>query len=141
MLVEEQLTYQLRGTLINVSKRYGAGHKERVYQQVCAEAFRQAGIPHVEHPQVRIHSLDSGKVVAVHIPDFLITDRIVLELKSVPVCTPQMVEQLVAYLRATVYEVGILVNFGTPVAQIVRRIYTNDRKPWMALIVTKEKHP
>ena len=132
MLAEPDLTYRIRGTLIEVSRRYGPCHKERVYQQACGESFRRCGLPFVAQPRIDIYSLDTGRTIAVHVPDFLVADRILVELKAVPFLPGQAVAQLEQYLRAAVYEIGILVNFCTPKAQIVRRIYTNDRKPWMA---------
>ena len=132
MLLAENLTYRIRNALIEVSSRYGAGHKERVYQQACAEVFQRGAIPYISQPQIDIHSLDTGRKIAVHIPDFVIADCVVVELKAVPQLAFAAVVQLDTYLRATTFEIGILVNFGTPRAEIIRRIYTNDRKPLAA---------
>lgn len=141
MLLEGDLTYQIRKAIIDVSNRYGPGHKERVYQRACAEIFQREGLPFVAQPQIDIHSLDTGKKIAVHIPDFVIAGRVVVELKAMPQLPVAAVTQLVMYLRATTYELGILVNFGTARAQIVRKIYTNDRKLWMARVSVKDVSP
>lgn len=131
MLLDEDFTYRVRGVFIEVSRRYGGGHKERVYQEVCREAFIRLELPFVAQPRVAVHSMDTGHTLATYIPDFVVAERIVVELKAVPWLPPAAVEQLEQYLRVTKYEIGFLVNFGTSKAQICRRIYTNDRKPWM----------
>lgn len=134
MLLEEQLTYAVRGAFIAVSARYGPGHKERVYQVACEEELQRLTIAFVAHPRVHIHSLDSGERIAEYIPDLVIAERIVVELKAVPVLSIVAETQLAMYLRATMYEIGMLVNFGTSKARIIRQIYTNDRKPWFTAI-------
>lgn len=144
MLLDEPLTYQVRGVLIEVSRRYGSGHKERVYQEACREAFVRTGIQFAVQPRVAVHSVDTGRTLATHIPDFVIAERIVVELKAVPWLPPAAATQLEQYLRVTTFEIGFLVNFGTPKAQIVRRIFTNDRKPWMVELTKAglhEPHP
>ena len=139
MLLEQDLTYRIRGVIIAVSSRYGPGHKERVYQGACAEALRSARVSFVAQPKIDICSLDTGKKIAVHVPDFVIADCVVLELKAVPQLAMSAIIQLEMYLRATVYEIGILANFGTARAEIVRRLYTNDRKPWMSVATERSR--
>lgn len=144
MLLDEDLTYRIRGVFIEVSRRYGGGHKERVYQGACREAFVRLEIPFVAQPRVAVHSMDTGRTLATHIPDFIVAERIVIELKAVPWLPPAAAAQLEQYLRVTTYEIGFLVNFGVPKAQIFRRIYTNDQKPWMVELVRGERdtqHP
>lgn len=141
MLAEAELTYHIRGALIEVSRRYGPRHKERVYQQACAETFGRFGLSFVAQPRMDICSLDTGRAIAVYVPDFLVEERVVVELKAVPVLLGQAIAQLEQYLRASAYEIGILVNFGTPRAQIVRRVYTNDRKSWISLVPSKAAGP
>lgn len=138
MLLDEDLTYRVRGVFIKVSRQYGGGHKERVYQEACREALAQAEVPFVAQPRVSVHSMDTGRTLATHIPDFVVAERIVVELKAVPWLPPVAAAQLEQYLRVTKYEVGFLVNFGLSKVQIIRRIYTNDRKPWMAEFVRGE---
>ncbi len=135
MLLNEDLTYRVRGVFIEVSRRYGGGHKERVYQEACREALARAEVPFAAQPRVPVYSMDTGRMLATHIPDFVVAERIVVELKAVPWLPPASAAQLEQYLRVTKYEIGFLVNFGAPKAQIIRRIYTNDRKPWMVEFV------
>ena len=64
-------------------------------------------------------------------PDFVIEDKILIEVKSSKVTSVADEKQLYYYLRNSKYEVGLLVNFSTPKLLIKRIIYTNDRKPYL----------
>jgi len=57
----------------------------------------------------------------------LVNDQIIVELKSVRTLASEHEAQLLNYLKATTYEVGLLLNFG-PKPQIKRKIYDNERK-------------
>ena len=61
-------------------------------------------------------------------PDFLISDKVILEIKSSTITTERDVAQQRSYLKSSKYEVGYLVNFGSDNMDIRRSIYTNDRK-------------
>lgn len=56
-----------------------------------------------------------------------------IEVKAYRFTTKEAVYQLIQYLKASDKEIGIFVNFGIPKADIIRKIYTNDRKPWLHL--------
>lgn len=128
--LEEELSYKLHGLLIEISKKYGYLYKEQFYHNACVEIFDINNLKYISKPRIEICSIDTGKPLTVYIPDFLINNKIVLELKSVKFINKEMVTQLDQYLKASKFEIGYLVNFGIPKAQIIRRIYTNDRKPW-----------
>lgn len=59
--------------------------------------------------------------------DIVVNDVVVVELKSVSTIGIAHENQLQNYLRATKFEVGLLLNFG-PKPEIVRKVFTNDRK-------------
>ena len=131
--MEKELGYKIQGILIEISKKYGNFYKEEFYDKACAELLEIKKINFVSKPKLIIYSLDTGKKLAVYIPDFLIENKIILEIKALPFLPNPAVNQIVQYLKASQYEIGYIVNFGTPKAEILRRIYTNDRKPWFKL--------
>ena len=130
ILLEEDLCYKVRGVFIEVSKNYGYLYKEQLYSGACAELFAKEKIPFVLHPKIKILSQSTGKQLSIYIPDFLVGDKIIVELKALKFLPQEAINQLEQYLKASSYQIGFLVNFGRPRAQIIRRIYTNDRKPW-----------
>jgi GxxExxY protein len=116
------------GALYNVANAYGKGLKETIYQKALAEELEKQGIPFEREKRIDIYSTESGKKLGTYIPDFVIDNKIVLEIKATTFSTRQNLEQQLSYLKASKYELGYLVNFSTPKLYLKRSIYTNDRK-------------
>lgn len=130
-LLEEKLTYKLRGIFIEISKEHGCLYKEKVYQKLLKEAFKNKGIKSVSHPRIPIYNIETGKFIEYYYPDFLIENKIIVEIKAQSQILNIHINQLIKYLNSSKYEIGLLANFGTPKIQTIRRIYTNDRKPFL----------
>lgn len=69
-----------------------------------------------------------GKPIGDFYADLLVDDRVIIELKALPVLTPQHEAQIINYLNATGIQVGLLVNFGNPKLQY-RRFTRNKYHP------------
>jgi GxxExxY protein len=88
----------------------------------------------VEHEKrINIYSVDSGKVVGLYQPDFIIEQKVILEIKSSMNSSTLDEKQLYFYLRNSCYELGYLINFSTPQLLIKRIVYSNNRKPFLRL--------
>jgi len=130
-LLYPDLSYQLQGAVFEVSNKYGKGLKENIYQNALVEEFTKRNIKFEEQKRINIHSIDTGKVLGTYVPDFIIDEKIILEIKATEFATKQDLNQQQSYLKASTYEVAYLVNFCTPKLFIKRSIYTNDRKPFI----------
>jgi GxxExxY protein len=138
-LLHPELSYKIQGCIYNVSNKYGKGLKEIIYQKALAEELEKAGLKFEEQKRINIYSVDSGKKLGVYVPDFLIEDKIILEIKATDFTTKNNLNQQLSYLKASIYEVGYLVNFGTDKLFMKRSIYTNDRKPYIIMITKGHK--
>lgn len=134
LFLEKELTYQIRGAIFTVANKYGSGLKEHIYQKALAEELESRNIPFKEQKRISIYSFNTGKNLGSYVPDFVINDKVVIELKSSRFTTREDIEQQRSYLRNSSYEIGYLVNFGTPKLDIRRSIFTNDRKPFLRLL-------
>ncbi|MEK7664119.1 MAG: GxxExxY protein [Patescibacteria group bacterium] len=132
--LEAELSYRIQGVIYGVSNKYGKGLKEQIYQKALEEEFEKNNIYFEKQKRINIYSLSSGKSLGVYVPDFLIEDKIILEIKASNFTTKQDVNQQLSYLRASAYEIGYLVNFGTSSLYVKRFIFTNDRKSFIPLI-------
>jgi GxxExxY protein len=66
--------------------------------------------------------------VGVYIPDFVVGESIIVEIKSKPLLTKSDLQQFWYYLKNTDYKVGYLVNFGKPgKVELIRRVYDSAR--------------
>ncbi|TSC95007.1 MAG: hypothetical protein CEN87_19 [Parcubacteria group bacterium Licking1014_1] len=133
-LLEADLCYKIQGAIFNVVNKYGKGFKENIYQKALVEEFIKQNISFEQQKRINIYSLDTGKPLGVYIPDFIIDNKVVLEIKASNFTTKQDISQQRSYLRASTYEIGYLVNFNSSELDIQRSIYTNDRKPFMAIL-------
>lgn len=122
-MLEEKLTYKLRGIFIKVNKEYGHLFKESVYQKLCKEGFLNQGIKFTSQQKIPLYS-KSNQVIGFYIPDFIIEGKIIIEIKAQNQISDTHVNQLIRYLKMTKYKIGLLVNFGTPMVQIIRKVYT-----------------
>ena len=138
IILEKDLSYKVVGAIYSVVKKYGSGFKEQIYQKALAEELEKLGLWAKQQQRINIYSLDTGKVLGTYVPDFIIEDKIILEIKATGFTIRQNIDQQRSYLKASKYEIGYLVNFGTPKLDLKRSIYTNDRKPFIAKLETNK---
>ena len=84
------------------------------------------GISFIENKKLPIKYAEI--VIGTYQPDFIIEDKIIVEIKSVLQFPKVFEKQLYYYLRGTNYKLGYLVNFGAEKIQIKRRIYETVRE-------------
>ncbi len=119
MLLEEDLSYQIRGAVFEVSRHLGHGFLEKVYERALSCELRSRGLGVAS--QVSLVVRYKGKDVGWYYADMIVEDRILLELKS-QARTKNDEAQLLNYLKASGLRVGMLINFVCPKAQIKRLI-------------------
>jgi len=66
-------------------------------------------------------------VVGDYFADLIVNDTVILELKAKDMLTKDHNNQLINYLKATEYEVGLLLNYGKKL-EFIRRVFQNARK-------------
>ena len=133
-ILEKELSYKIQGAFFEVSKKYGKGLKEKIYQEALSEEFAKQNLGFEPQKRIDIYSLDTGKVLGTYVPDFVIENKIIIEIKSSNFTTRSDIDQQRSYLRASSFEIAYLVNFSTPKLDIRRSIYTNNRKPFVSLL-------
>ena len=127
-LLYKELSYQVQGAAIEVRKNYGSGHKESIYQSALAEEFKLREISVKREASITILSPKTNKAIGTYRPDFLVDDKIILEIKAIEILPRKLIDQLYDYLRNSRYELGYFINFSDSRLYMKRIIYTNDRK-------------
>ncbi|MCB0164565.1 MAG: GxxExxY protein [Anaerolineae bacterium] len=119
-LLHQELTYQIIGAAMEVHRVLGAGYLESVYETALAHELELRNIPYQRQVQLTVQykAIEAGKFRA----DFLVADKMVIELKATKGLTAIDEAQLLNYLRGTGYRLGILFNFGTSSLEHRRRI-------------------
>jgi GxxExxY protein len=121
----EELTEKVIGVFYAVYNELGYGFVESVYEESFAIALIEAGFK-VEK-QRAIEVWYHGKLVGAFKADLIVNDTILVELKAASCLEKSHEAQILNYLRATTFEVGLLLNFG-PRPNVKRKIFDNDRK-------------
>jgi GxxExxY protein len=129
--VEEKLKHAditdkiLKAFFTKVYRRLGYGFLEKVYVKALVIELRRMGLKAEE--QVRILVFYDGIVVGEYYADLVVEDVVIIECKAIQHLDEGDEAQLLNYLRATPYEVGLLLNFG-PKPDFRRKAYDNANK-------------
>jgi GxxExxY protein len=130
-LKHAEATERIIGIYYEVYNELGHGFLESVYQNSMFIALREAGL-NVER-EVPVPVRFRRQVVGEYRADLVVDDAVVLELKAVHLLEASHEIQLFHYLRATDFEVGLLLNFGAPRPQFKRAAFDNSAKKPNAL--------
>ena len=127
-ILHKELSYSIVGCIYEVRNTFGSGQKEIVYQNALSESLEQHHLPYRREVNIRIRSPKTGKALGNYLLDVVVDERVVVETKALKFTPRKIEQQLYGYLKSTPYEVGYLVNFGSPTLFVKRIIFTNDRK-------------
>ena len=105
-------SYLILSACFEVQNEMGSGFLESVYQECLAIEFQLQAVPFVAQKKLMLH-YKSKQLESVFIPDFICYGKIIVELKALSEITDKHRGQVHNYLKATGYELGILVNFGS----------------------------
>jgi GxxExxY protein len=120
-----ELTGEILGAFYNVYNRMGYGFSEKVYENALAIELKKLGFKVEQQKLICVYYDDLP--VGEYFADMLINGIVILELKAVRELLPEHEAQLLNYLKASLVEVGLLLNFG-PKVQHIRKIYDNEIK-------------
>ena len=115
----ERESYLIRGACFDVWKQFKGMFKESIIDKSLTVALESRGLK--VDSQKRIDIYFKNKKVGTYIPDKIIDDIILIELKSKTFITKQDTEQFWKYLKGSNYKLGFLINFS-PTELIIKRI-------------------
>lgn len=106
-----EVTYQIIGAAMAVHNRLGPGHREAVYQGMLTDEMLARGLS-VE-PERKVEISVSDSVYGLLYLDHVVNGCVVVECKALAhLLTAEEVAQVITYLAATGFPVGLLLNFG-----------------------------
>ncbi len=112
-IIYKEEAFKILGAAYEVYNHFGSGFLEAVYQEALEIEFQTRGIPAVPQVPLRLSYKDQ-LLTQIYRPDFVAYDKIIVELKAIPRLSQTEDYQMINYLKATGYHLGLLLNFGAP---------------------------
>ncbi len=106
----EDITYRIVGAAIAVHRRMGPGYKEIMYQRALEAEFDQSGLAFEAQKNLEVYYGD--RLVGLYIPDFIVENKVIVEIKAFATLGEKYLGQVITYLNYTGLPVGLLINFG-----------------------------
>ncbi len=123
--LHQELTERIIQCFFEVYRQLGFGFLEKVYEHAMMIELQRIGL-HARNQQP-IGVFYKGQSVGEYFADIIVEEAVIIELKAAETLVLDYETQLIYYLKATNFEVGLLLNFGKR-PEIRRKIFTNDRK-------------
>ena len=113
-----ELTYQINGAIFEVNLVLGAGFLEKVYENSLMFELKNRNLRAENQVPIKIEY--KGELVGDYYADIVVENKIILEIKAIEKLLKVHEAQILNYLKATGYKIGLLVNFTYPKAEIKR---------------------
>lgn len=110
-IIYKEESYQIIGKCMEVHNNLGPGFLEIVYKDALEYEFKNAGIPYEREKEYIVQYKD---IVLPHkfYADFVVYDKIILEVKGVNAIADEFIAQSINYLKVSGNKLALLVNFG-----------------------------
>jgi len=122
----EDESYKIRGACFAVWKKFGGVFKEVVISRALGKELKTSGL-FIEREE-KINIFYQGEKVGIYVPDMIVNESVLIELKCKPYITKIDEKQFWYYLKGTDYKLGFLINFGQEKLEIKRRVYDKKRQ-------------
>ncbi|MBU4446464.1 MAG: GxxExxY protein [Candidatus Marinimicrobia bacterium] len=110
-LIYKEECFKIIGACMEVHRELGPGFLEAVYQEALAIEFGKQHIPFEQEKVLSIVYKDI-ELEKKYVADFFCYGKIILETKAVKELCDNHRAQIINYLKATKFKLGLLVNFG-----------------------------
>jgi GxxExxY protein len=120
-IVYRELSYRIVGCALKVHKALGPGFPEAVYERAREVELKKAGLTFERQKTFRVRYDDVP--VGDFRADFVVEEKVILELKAVTEMPRVFERQLHSYLQVSGLRLGLLINFGREKLETKRIVY------------------
>ena len=122
-LLHSEVTRDIIGVAMEVHRILGAGFLESVYEESLAIEFDLRRIPYERQKPIDVRY--KGRTAKQFACDFVVSNKVIVELKAIKGITNVEQAQVLNYLKSSGLELGLLLNFGCSSMEIKRMINSN----------------
>ena len=121
-LIYKEEFYKIIGIAMEVHRNLGRGFLEIVYKDALEYEFHQQNIPYEREKEFEI---DYKAIILPHkyYADFVVYDKIILEVKAVNGIIDEFIKQTLNYIKAANFKLGIIINFGEDSLKYKRLVF------------------
>jgi len=123
-LLHKDLCDKIIKSFYRVYNTLGYGFLEKVYENALKIEFKKQGLKVIYQMPIKVYY--EKEIIGEYYSDFCIENKIIVELKALDKLSETHEAQLINYLKATGFEVGLLLNFGLE-PQFKRKIFTHNK--------------
>jgi len=121
----KDITEKIIGCSFEVHKFLGNGFQEVIYQRALAHELTKAGLNFFREIDQDIFYKDLGEPIGTRRADFVVEGKVLVEIKAIIQLEDVHLAQILNYLKAYRFEVGLLINFGSKSLTFKRLVLTN----------------
>ncbi|MDZ7696569.1 MAG: GxxExxY protein [Deltaproteobacteria bacterium] len=125
--MKDERTFKIIGCAIEVHKELGCGFLEGVYQEALGREFDLQGIPNWPQPVIET-SYKGEPLEKKYEPDYVCYGEVIVEIKAIAGLSGVEEAQIINYLKATGFKVGLLINFGMPSLEYKRFVFSHGER-------------
>jgi GxxExxY protein len=111
-LLYSDITEKVIGAAFEVHKFLGNGFQEVIYQRALAHEMQNARLYFAREIEQEIFYKDLPEPIGTRRADFVVENKVLVELKALKELEDVHLAQTLNYLRAYKLEIGLLINFG-----------------------------
>ena len=111
-MTENEISYKIRGAIFDVYNNLGPGLLESAYEAALGFELGRRQLFYAKQVPLSMQ-YESIQLDVCYRLDFLVEDKVIIELKSVETLLNVHHKQLITYLKLSGVKLGILVNFNT----------------------------
>ncbi len=119
-MIYQDLTGDIIGCAMEVHRQLGCGFQEYIYQRALEIELNQKSIKAEREVEIKIYY--KGNYIGLRKVDFLIKEKVTVEIKACTELQDVHMAQAINYFEASSYPVGLLINFGARSLEF-RRLY------------------
>ncbi|HEY3251985.1 MAG TPA: GxxExxY protein [Ignavibacteria bacterium] len=124
----KEITQKIIGAAFEVHKFLGNGFQEIIYQRALAYELSKSELNFLREVEQPIFYKDLEEQIGTRRADFIIEEKVLVELKAISELENVHLAQVLNYLRAYRLEVGLLINFGSSSLTFKRLVLTDKMK-------------